>query len=135
MCRLQETCAICLLTVSGCHVYHTPCRHVYHKECYEQQLSSMRENRELCAVCRNNLEECIEEHPILSLIPLQQSNNIPLVQIDELTLLVINSFNDDSYLTSIYLNDTYSESSYQEDHHYWWQDGDDYDLNEEDSIG
>lgn len=133
-CRLQEACAICLSSVSGCEVYHMPCRHVFHKECYERQLSSMRENRELCAVCRNDLEDCIEEHPILSLIPEPPSPHPDSVEIDELTLFILSSLNEEpSYLLRIQeASDT--ESTQQEDR--WWldDDDDDDDMNDIDSV-
>lgn len=101
-CRLDDSCAICLTTVRGTDVYHMPCRHVFHIECYERQLGSMRENRELCAVCRNDLEECIYVHPTLSLIPEPLMPDPDNIEIDELTLFIISSLNNDpSYLLRI----------------------------------
>ena len=129
-CRLQEQCAICLSSVSGCDVYHTPCRHVFHKACYERQLGSMRENRELCAVCRNDLEECIDEHPTLSLIPEPPAPHPDTVEIDDLTLFIIHSLNSDpEYLLRTIQEASDTDSTQQEDQ--WWLDDD---MEEVDSV-
>lgn len=143
MCRLQEICAICLSSVSGSDVYHTPCRHVFHKECYERQLGSMRENRELCAICRNDLEECIDEHPTLSLIPIQQPSEEDEEELDELTVYVINSFNDAQTIITVeqYESDTESFhedqlwlNNYDEYGNYVEYADNEYNINEVDSI-
>lgn len=82
----------------------------------------MRENRELCAVCRNDLEECIDEHPTLSLIPEPPAPHPDTVEIDDLTLFIIHSLNSDpEYLLRI-----------QEDQ--WWLDDNDDDMEEVDSV-
>lgn len=118
-CRLQEACAICLSTVSGTDVYHMPCRHVFHRECYERQLSSMRENRELCAVCRNDLEDYIDDHPRLSLIPEPPAPHPDTVEIDELTLFILSSWNDESSYMMRIQEASDAESSQQGEQ---WQD-------------
>ena len=90
----------------------------------------MRENRELCAVCRNDLEECIDEHPTLSLIPEPPAPHPDMVEIDDLTLFIIHSLNSDpEYLLRIQeASDT--DSTQQEDQ--WWLDDDD--MEEVDSV-
>ena len=91
----------------------------------------MRENRELCAVCRNDLEECIDEHPSLSLIPEPPAPHPDTVEIDELTLFIINSLNSDpEYLLRTIQEASDTDSTQQEDQ--WWLDDDD--MEEVDSV-
>lgn len=64
ICRLDTTCAICLDTVENTSVYHTPCGHTYHSECFRQNITRST-NAACCPMCRNNIVECLRAHPNL----------------------------------------------------------------------
>ena len=65
-CRLEETCCICLSSVCGESVYHTPCGHTYHTTCLRDQIQRMRgDHSRACAMCRRDLRQQIIAQPSL----------------------------------------------------------------------
>ena len=64
MCRLDITCSICLDTVAGKNVYHTPCGHSYHSACFAQNITRS-STAQACPMCRNDIVECLRAHPNL----------------------------------------------------------------------
>ena len=65
-CRLEETCCICLSSVCGESVYHTPCGHTYHTTCLRDQIQRMRgSHSRACAMCRRDLRQQIMAQPSL----------------------------------------------------------------------
>lgn len=65
-CRLDGDCCICLSSIFGESVYHTPCAHTYHTGCLRNQVELMRgTNKMACAMCRGDLREQIMSQPNL----------------------------------------------------------------------
>ena len=65
-CRLEEICAICYDDICGSDVYHLPCGHTFHKECFRQQLIHGRQWATKCAVCRTEHRDVILQNPELA---------------------------------------------------------------------
>jgi len=51
----EEDCAICFENMNNTKVYHTPCNHIFHKSCLEQQFSSNYFTSFRCSICRKEL--------------------------------------------------------------------------------
>ena len=68
--NIDENCSLCLNSMLNKKVYHLPCSHSYHINCFKQQVSIMRDMNTNCALCRKdfyyhmypfpNLKEYIE---------------------------------------------------------------------------
>ena len=51
----NEECPICFENMNNTQVVCTPCNHIFHKSCLEQQFSSSYFNSFNCSICRENL--------------------------------------------------------------------------------
>ena len=58
-CKIEQNCAICHECIYGKFVYHLPCGHIFHKNCFEKQIRSRNQWSKKCCLCRLNLEEQI----------------------------------------------------------------------------
>ena len=63
--RCEKTCAICMQNMYGDKVYHLPCGHTFHCECFKNQLRHMRHNPDKCACCRHDLLPALRQNDIL----------------------------------------------------------------------
>lgn len=60
--RCEKNCAICRCNMYGDNVYHLPCGHTFHVECFKNQLQNMRHNPHKCACCRYNLLDALQQN-------------------------------------------------------------------------
>jgi len=68
--RCEKTCAICRCDMYGDKVYHLPCGHTFHTECFKNQLQNMRHNPHKCACCRYNVLDALKLNDTLyNLLP------------------------------------------------------------------
>lgn len=68
--RCEKTCAICMGDMYGNKVYHLPCGHTFHIECFKNQLRNMQYNPHKCACCRHNLLDALKLNDTLyNLLP------------------------------------------------------------------
>ena len=77
--RCEKTCAICRTDMYGSKVFHLPCGHTFHVNCFKQQLQYMQNNNSNCACCRYDLTSALNQNTELkSLIPdnLQAQNDL-----------------------------------------------------------
>ena len=70
--RCEKTCAICMSSMYGDKVYHTPCGHTFHTECFKNQLRNMTYNPHKCACCRHDLLPALRQNDnLFNLLPPQ----------------------------------------------------------------
>ena len=70
--RCEKTCAICMSSMYGDKVYHTPCGHTFHTECFKNQLRNMTYNPHKCACCRHDLLPALRQNDnLFHLLPPQ----------------------------------------------------------------
>lgn len=75
--RCERNCAICRCDMYGNKVYHTPCGHTFHTECFKNQLQHMPSNGDKCACCRHDLLPAIRQiDSLYNLLPPTLSNDI-----------------------------------------------------------
>lgn len=68
--RCENSCAICKMDMYGEKVFHLPCGHTYHVDCFKQQLQHMQSNNNKCACCRYDLTSALNDNTeLMSLIP------------------------------------------------------------------
>ncbi|MDA9216330.1 hypothetical protein N9O88_00715 [bacterium] len=60
-CKIEQNCAICHECIYGKFVYHLPCGHIFHKNCFENQIKSMSNWSKKCSLCRLDLEDHINK--------------------------------------------------------------------------
>lgn len=60
--RCEKNCAICRCDMYGDKVYHLPCGHTFHVECFKNQLQNMRHNPHKCACCRYDLLDALQQN-------------------------------------------------------------------------
>ena len=84
--RCEKTCAICMSSMYGDKVYHMPCGHTFHTECFKNQLRNMTYNPHKCACCRHDLLPALRQNDTLfQLLPPQPP---PRSELDEFLELV-----------------------------------------------
>lgn len=83
--RCEKTCAICMSSMYGDKVYHTPCGHTFHTECFKNQLKNMTYNPDKCACCRHDLLPALRQNDNLyQLLPPQPPSRSELDEFLEL---------------------------------------------------
>lgn len=60
-CKIDQECAICHECIYGKFVYHLPCGHIFHKNCFENQIKSKNNWSKKCSLCRLDLEDHINK--------------------------------------------------------------------------
>ena len=60
-CKIEQDCAICHECIYGKFVYHLPCGHIFHKNCFESQIKSKSDWSKKCSLCRLDLEDHINK--------------------------------------------------------------------------
>lgn len=86
--RCEKTCVICMSSMYGDKVYHTPCGHTFHTECFKNQLKNMTYNPDKCACCRHDLLPALRQNDsLLQLLPPQPPSTSELDEFLELVAL------------------------------------------------
>ena len=60
-CKIEQDCAICHECIYGKMVYHLPCGHIFHKNCFENQIQIKSDWSKKCCLCRLDLEDYINK--------------------------------------------------------------------------
>lgn len=60
-CKIEQDCAICHDCIYGKNVYHLPCGHIFHKNCFENQIGLKGHWSKKCSLCRLDLEDYINK--------------------------------------------------------------------------
>ena len=70
ICRIDQMCCLCHDNIYSTKVYHTPCGHIFHSDCFENQIKTGKPWSTKCSLCRNDLKDLIiEDIKLFNLLP------------------------------------------------------------------
>lgn len=72
ICRIDQVCGVCQDDLYSSCVYHMPCGHIFHKDCFEKQIQTKKAWSSKCAMCRMDLKnKILLNKDLFNFLPLQ----------------------------------------------------------------